>query len=170
MRKRLSFKEALARREPIPADRPRPSGSPMNAVLRRTAPLTEPVTLAQRLVDAGLSLRKAHEVVTRLAAGADVPVHLPAVADARVLEVEGARLGVAVEWRRPPSHVDVKVIRERLGLTQAEFAVRFGFELDTVQNWEQGRYVPDGPTRTLLRVIERDPKAVEGVLGTPEAA
>ena len=38
-----------------------------------------------------------------------------------------------------PEPVDVKAIRERVGLSQAKFAARFGFALDAVRNWEQGR-------------------------------
>jgi putative transcriptional regulator len=47
-----------------------------------------------------------------------------------------------------------------LGLSQAQFARRFGFTLDTVQQYEQGRRRPSGPESTLLRVIEADPEAV----------
>ena len=64
---------------------------------------------------------------------------------------------------RPPLP-DVRRIRERLGLTQAEFAQRFGLSQRTVEQWEQGRAVPDRPARVLLAVIERDPRAVELVI------
>jgi putative transcriptional regulator len=47
-----------------------------------------------------------------------------------------------------------------LGLSQAQFARRFGFTLDTVQQYEQGRQRPSGPASTLLRVIEADPEGV----------
>jgi putative transcriptional regulator len=58
----------------------------------------------------------------------------------------------------------VKAIRSRLGLTQLEFATRFGFSVNTVRHWEQGRRVPEGPTRAYLVVIDREPKAVEKAL------
>jgi len=64
-----------------------------------------------------------------------------------------------------PEKVDVAAIRKRLGLSQAEFAVRFGFRLDAVQNWEQGRRRPEGAARAFLRVIEREPAAVQRALG-----
>ena len=48
----------------------------------------------------------------------------------------------------------------QIGLTQTQFAGRFGFTLDTVQQYEQGRRRPSGPASTLLRVIEADPEAV----------
>jgi putative transcriptional regulator len=59
-----------------------------------------------------------------------------------------------------PEVLDVKAIRQRLGLTQAEFAARFGFDVRAVENWEQGRRQPERPARAFLRVIEREPDAV----------
>jgi putative transcriptional regulator len=59
-----------------------------------------------------------------------------------------------------PDLPDVKAIRQRLGLTQAEFVVRFGFDVQAVENWEQGRRQPERPARAFLRVIDRAPEAV----------
>ena len=47
---------------------------------------------------------------------------------------------------------EVRAIRRHLGKTQAEFAVMIGVSLATLRNWEQGRRMPDGPARALLRV------------------
>ena len=55
---------------------------------------------------------------------------------------------------------DVKQIRERLGLSQAAFAARFHLRERTVQQWEQGRAVPDQPARVLLRAIEQHPDII----------
>jgi putative transcriptional regulator len=63
-----------------------------------------------------------------------------------------------------PEEVDVVAIRKKLRLSQAEFATRFGFKLDALQNWEQGRRRPDGAARAFLRVIEREPAAVQRAL------
>ena len=63
--------------------------------------------------------------------------------------------------RRP---LDVKAIRKGLKLTQQQFSQEFGLELRTVQDWEQGRVLPTGAARTLLRIIERDPDAVRRAL------
>jgi putative transcriptional regulator len=60
--------------------------------------------------------------------------------------------------------VDVKEIRERSGLSQAKFAESFGLSFRTVQQWEQGKSVPDGPARSFLRVIDRNPEAVRQAL------
>jgi putative transcriptional regulator len=69
----------------------------------------------------------------------------------------------------PPSPERLRALRARLGLTQAQFARRFGFTLDTVQQYEQGRRRPFGPASTLLRVIEADPEAVVRALGLRKA-
>lgn len=60
--------------------------------------------------------------------------------------------------------VDVRAVRERLGLSQSEFAEAFGVSVATVRNWEQGRRIPRGPARVLLNVIEQEPEAVQRVL------
>jgi len=60
--------------------------------------------------------------------------------------------------------VDVKEVRTQMGLSQAQFATRFGFPPATLRNWEQGRAIPDAPTRVLLAVIAKHPEAVEDVL------
>jgi len=63
-----------------------------------------------------------------------------------------------------PTHVDVKAIRTKLGMTQQGFAARFGFSVNTLRHWEQAKRAPEGPTRAYLRVIERAPRVVERAL------
>jgi putative transcriptional regulator len=63
-----------------------------------------------------------------------------------------------------PPEIDVRAIRSRLGFTQQEFAARFGFSINTLRHWEQGRRVPEGPTRAYLLVIDREPEAVRKAL------
>jgi putative transcriptional regulator len=63
-----------------------------------------------------------------------------------------------------PPEIDVKAIRGRLGMTQQQFALTFGFSVNTVRHWEQGRRVPEGPTRAYLLVIDREPRAVQKAL------
>jgi putative transcriptional regulator len=65
-----------------------------------------------------------------------------------------------------PESIDVRALRLRLEMSQAEFALRFGFSLGTLRQWEQGRRYPDGPARVLLTVIDRDPEAVKKALGS----
>ena len=63
-----------------------------------------------------------------------------------------------------PSDVDVRRLRHKLKMSQAEFARRFGFTPARIRDWEQGRSKPDGAVRAYLMVIEREPKAVERAL------
>lgn len=51
-------------------------------------------------------------------------------------------------------------LRKHLKLTQAEFASRYGLELVTVQNWEQGKCLPTGPAVTLLHLIIVNPHTI----------
>jgi putative transcriptional regulator len=60
--------------------------------------------------------------------------------------------------------VNVREIRAKMGLSQAQFATKFGFPPATLRNWEQGRSRPDARTRVLLAVIAKHPEAVEDVL------
>ena len=60
--------------------------------------------------------------------------------------------------------VDVRGVRLKMGLSQSQFATKFGFPPATLRNWEQGRSYPDAPTRVLLAVIAKHPEAVEDVL------
>jgi putative transcriptional regulator len=69
-------------------------------------------------------------------------------------------LASAITVYPPPTPEQVRAIRAKLGLSQAQFALRFGFTIDTVQQYEQGRRRPSGPASTLLRVIEAEPEAV----------
>ena len=63
-----------------------------------------------------------------------------------------------------PPEIDIKAIRGRLDMTQKEFADRFDFNINTLRHWEQGRRVPDGTARAYLRVIDREPEAVQKAL------
>ena len=72
-------------------------------------------------------------------------------------EKTGVRVHVAPE-------VDIREVRAKMELSQAQFAARIGFSPATLRNWEQGRSRPDAPTRVLLAVIAKHPDAVEDVL------
>jgi putative transcriptional regulator len=63
-----------------------------------------------------------------------------------------------------PEQVDVKAIREQMGLSQPAFANRFGLSLYTLRNWEQGKRRPDPAARAYLKVIEKVPDVVTKVL------
>lgn len=56
--------------------------------------------------------------------------------------------------------LDIKHIREKYNFTQEQFAVMLGISVRTLRNWEQGRRVPEGPAMVLLRVVDKNPKAI----------
>lgn len=68
------------------------------------------------------------------------------------------------EPRFVPAPTDVRELRERLGLSQAEFARLYLLSVRTVQQWEQEQREPSEPARVLLYAIARDPKAVARIL------
>jgi putative transcriptional regulator len=63
-----------------------------------------------------------------------------------------------------PEKIDVKAIRQQMGLSQPAFANRFGLSLYTLRNWEQGKRQPDPAARAYLKVIEKAPDIVSKVL------
>ena len=60
-----------------------------------------------------------------------------------------------------PEHVNVKAIRTKLRMSQQAFAARFGFSINTLRHWVQGKRQPEGPTRAYLVVIGRAPHVVQ---------
>ena len=58
----------------------------------------------------------------------------------------------------------VKALRQRLGMTQVEFAEAFGLPISTLRDWEQHRSTPDAPARALLRAIDREPETMRRLL------
>lgn len=70
----------------------------------------------------------------------------------------------------PPGNIDVRAIRERLGLSRPAFAQRFGLAVAAVRDWEQGLRRPDPAARVLLMVIARSPDTVAEVVAEARAA
>src|SRR6202795_4305559 len=64
----------------------------------------------------------------------------------------------------------VKVLRQRLTMTQAQFAEAFHLPISTLRDWEQHRSAPDAPARALLLAIERDPEVMRRLLAETETA
>ena len=50
-------------------------------------------------------------------------------------------------------------IRLKLNLSQHAFAGMLGVSVRTVQDWEQERRAPRGPSKALLRLAEQHPEA-----------
>lgn len=68
-----------------------------------------------------------------------------------------------------PEEVNVKEIRTNLHLTQEQFAHFIGASVHAVRHWENKRRTPDGTARTLLHVLQYNPRAVLDALGQPTA-
>lgn len=49
-------------------------------------------------------------------------------------------------------------VRARTKLSQKQFAKGIGVPVETVRNWEQGKRMPRGPARALLRIIGNAPE------------
>ncbi len=62
--------------------------------------------------------------------------------------------------------VDVKAIRKKVAMSQAEFASAFGISLGTLRHWERGDRKPHGPALVLLNVVAKEPEAVLRALST----
>jgi putative transcriptional regulator len=65
---------------------------------------------------------------------------------------------------RVPDRVDVRAVRMRHKMSQSAFAQRYGFDLDVLEAWEQGRRPLDRYVKILLTVIDKEPEAVERAL------
>lgn len=98
-------------------------------------------------------------IVRKSSAGSRIVVSLREAVD----WAKGKDVAVRVTQVEVPT-VDVRQVRRKLGLSQSAFATKFGFQLATLRNWEQGRTRPDGPARVLLAVIAQHPEAVEDSL------
>jgi putative transcriptional regulator len=78
--------------------------------------------------------------------------------------IDHAKGGQSGVQQYRPHEVDVKGLRQRVGMTQEQFAARFGFSVATLRHWERGDRRPQGPALVLLNVIEKDHAAVLNAL------
>lgn len=76
-----------------------------------------------------------------------------------IREVKAYKAGkLRLKTRKVKDPAPTREIRKRLQLSQAAFASLMGVSLRTVQDWEQGRRIPSGPARSLLRIAEQHPQ------------
>jgi putative transcriptional regulator len=161
-----SLRERFARLGPIRAIEKVASGSPAAFVL---TPLHDrrsfnTVSAAVELCRRGIPLLRAKRVLEEMLVEKKAYVALPVVEDVDTVVRLMESFGIKAVLHGAPEAVDVKAIRDRFGLTQEEFALRFGLGLDTVQNWESGRRQPDRTARSYLQVIAREPERVQAAL------
>ncbi len=82
---------------------------------------------------------------------------LDSVKEAKAIE-KGERIPARTFVFEPKN--DVVKVRNKLKLSQSEFATVLGISMDTLQNWEQGRRVPSGPAKVLLRIASKHPEVL----------
>jgi DNA-binding XRE family transcriptional regulator len=157
------LKARLGPRAPVRAPDPPPSfsGELVPIVLRREGVLDKPVTIAQRLRAAGLTLRAAHAVVTRLAEAGLAVCSIAEGADIPGLARDLLGLHVRAFRQRVLDPGLIARVRARHGLSQREFAEILGIEPDTLKNWEQGRNKPDAAALTLVMAFDENPDVIE---------
>ena len=68
-----------------------------------------------------------------------------------------------------PAELDVKAVRGKTGLSQTDFAYRFGFTADQIKAWEQSRARPLGGVRAYLLMIDTDHEAVARIFDRARA-
>ena len=78
-----------------------------------------------------------------------------------VLEHQRGNVEMERVWPRP---IDVKAIRKRVKMSQAEFARTYGISKRALQEWEQGGRQPDSAARAYLTVIAKEPAVVRRAL------
>lgn len=138
------------------------SGSPVRLSLT-FRPGADTPEAARILMKRHLPLRTAHGALTEMVDRGKAFVTVPCVEDLSSLKGELLAVGV-LAGVHAPGPIDASLVRGNTGLSQEEFAVRYGLDLATVRNWEQGRSKPDTAATTLLWTIARNPEAVEASL------
>jgi DNA-binding transcriptional regulator YiaG len=130
-------------------------------VLRLEGALDRPIHVMQRLRAAGMTLRAGHAVINRLAEKRIAVCEISEGANIPALAADLATMNVHTYRRRHLSADLVAEVRARHGLSQREFAEVLGIDIDTLQNWEQGRNKPDAAALNLVAVFDKSPELIE---------
>ena len=77
-----------------------------------------------------------------------------AIKDTRTKKLKRTVRSIEIEPAGVYSSVQVKNIREKIGLTQKLFAKYLGVSSKTVEAWEAGRNKPSGPSNRLLWLMD----------------
>lgn len=161
----------LARLGPIRDADPPPSfsGDLVTLILRRDGKYEKRISVAKRLRAAGLTLQAAHAAITRLAEADLAVCRIAEGADLPALARDLAPLDVRVYRRRSLAPAVVSEVRARHRLSQREFAEMLGIDVNTLQNWEQGRNRPDPAALNLVMVFDKAPHLIEETAFEPVA-
>jgi len=71
------------------------------------------------------------------------------IADQQRFDDEQAIMEVAQFARR---------VRKSVGMSQSEFSKSIEVSVETIRNWEQGKRVPTGAAKALLKVLNQSPE------------
>lgn len=165
------LKARLARLGPVRDADPPPSfsGDLVTLVLRLVGPLDKPISVAKRLRAAGLTLRAGHAVINRLAETRLAVCQIAEGADIPALATDLLTMNVHTYRRRHLDPALISEVRARHGLSQREFAEVLGIDIDTLQNWEQGRNRPDTAALNLVMAFDKSPDLIEQAVFEPVA-
>lgn len=78
-----------------------------------------------------------------------------------VVAHQEGKLELEQVWPKP---IDVKAIRKRVKMSQAEFSRAYRISKRALQEWEQGGRQPDSAARAYLTVISKEPAMVRRAL------
>lgn len=131
------------------------SGSPAVFVLRKSEDfdIAGLIDAAMVLARRGVSLAQGKRAIEQMIERTIAAIELPAVEDKVAVVRELKRLRIAATAMRDDP-VDVRALREKAGLSQAQFALIHNLSLDTLQKWESGERLPDRAAMNYLREIE----------------
>ena len=164
---RSKLKERFERLGPVRDVDRVSSGSPEALVLR---PASDPVNVpaaALALTRRGVTMLKAKRALEAMLSEGEALLHVPQVESVRALGKELKAAGVRLGRILAQEDIDVRALRQRLNMTQEQFALRYNLDLDTVQNWEQGRRRLDRTAQSYLRVIDKESTAAARALEEP---
>lgn len=77
--------------------------------------------------------------------------------------------GAIMRGEMPPSRVfvyevsSIRQVREKTGLSQADFAKKIKVSPKTLQGWETGKQKPKGTAEVLMRLLDKNPELVQSV-------
>jgi len=164
-----SLRERFAQLGPVRDVARVTSGTPavFSLHLPQDRPVPKPVDAMVVLARRGLSMLRAKRAVEALLERGTLLVELPTVEDMSAVVHELGETGIQAQAAQLSKTLDVRALRNRLGLTREQFALRYGLEVETLKNWETGKREPDTAARSYLHVISADPERVEQAYARP---
>jgi putative transcriptional regulator len=63
--------------------------------------------------------------------------------------------------------LSARSVRQKLNMTQEEFASALRIPVAALRNWEENRVAPDPSALSLIKVVAKNPKAVFDALKEP---